>query len=127
MRSNTNKSKGIAARAGSWSARHRKVAIFGWLAFVVLALAIGGKVGSQTLGDIDGFTGESKRAEQTIVDSGLKPPASESVLVQSSRLDADDPPFEAAVADVTRRVSRVAVVQNVQVPAVSEDRHSALV
>ena len=28
----TTKPQGIAARAGHWSARHRKTAIFGWLA-----------------------------------------------------------------------------------------------
>ncbi len=128
MQANGTKIKGIAARAGRWSANHRKTAILGWLAFVVLALAIGQAVGSKQLSDIDGFTGESKRAEQTIVDSGLKPPASETVLVQSSRLRVDDPPFEEALADVTRRVSGVAVVRNVQSPAaVSPDRHSALV
>ena len=33
---------GVAARAGRWSARHRKTAIFGWLAFVVISLVIGG-------------------------------------------------------------------------------------
>jgi hypothetical protein len=27
----------LAARAAHWSARHRKTAIFGWLAFVVIA------------------------------------------------------------------------------------------
>ena len=73
MQANGTKIKGIAARAGRWSANHRKTAILGWLAFVVLALAIGQAVGSKQLSDIDGFTGESKRAEQTIVDSGLKP------------------------------------------------------
>ena len=41
------KPKGIAARAGHWSARHRKTAIFGWLAFIVIAYVIGGAVGQQ--------------------------------------------------------------------------------
>ena len=128
MQGSDTKTKGIAARAGRWSAHHRKVAIFGWLAFVVLALAIGGRVGSQQLSDIDHFTGESKRAEQAIAGSGLKPPAAESVLVQSRRLTVDDRPFAAAIADVSRRVSRVAAVKNVESPgAVSDDRRSALV
>ena len=35
-------STNIAARMGRWSARHRKTAIFGWLAFVVASFAIGG-------------------------------------------------------------------------------------
>ena len=41
MQANGTKIKGIAARAGNWSAHHRKAAILGWFAFVVLALAIG--------------------------------------------------------------------------------------
>ena len=32
-------SRNIAARAGRWSAQHRKKAIIGWLAFVILAFA----------------------------------------------------------------------------------------
>ena len=31
----------LAARAGRWSANHRKTAIWGWLAFVFVALALG--------------------------------------------------------------------------------------
>ena len=33
-----------AARAGRWSAQHRKTAILGWILFVVLATVVGGKV-----------------------------------------------------------------------------------
>ena len=36
----------IAGRMARWSAHHRKKAIFGWLAFVVLSVAIGAFVGS---------------------------------------------------------------------------------
>ena len=39
----------IAARAGRWSARHRKTAIFGWLAFVIAAIFIGGAIGTKEL------------------------------------------------------------------------------
>ena len=35
-------SNNIAARMGRWSASHWKTAVFGWLAFVVLAVAAGG-------------------------------------------------------------------------------------
>ena len=37
-----NSSHNIAARAGRWSARHRKAAVLGWLAFVVATLVLGG-------------------------------------------------------------------------------------
>jgi uncharacterized membrane protein YdfJ with MMPL/SSD domain len=128
MQANNNKIKGIAARAGRWSATHRKAAILGWFAFVIVAFAVGSSVGSKSLTDIDYFTGESKRAEQTLVDADMKPPASETVLVQSKRLTVEDPQFKAALADVSRRVSKLDVVEHVDPRGgVSKDRHSALV
>ena len=128
MQANNTKIKGIAARAGRWSAAHRKAAILGWFAFVIVAFAVGSGVGSKQLTDIDYFTGESKRAEQTLVDADMKPPASETVLVQSNRLTVEDPQFKAALADVSRRVSKLDVVEHVDARgAVSKDRHSALV
>ena len=39
--------KNIAARAGRWSAQHRKIAIFGWLAFVIVAVLIGKGIGTE--------------------------------------------------------------------------------
>ena len=38
----------IAAVIGGWSVRHRVVAIVGWVAFVVLAMALGSLSGSGT-------------------------------------------------------------------------------
>jgi uncharacterized membrane protein YdfJ with MMPL/SSD domain len=128
MQANNTKIKGIAARAGRWSAAHRKTAILGWFAFVIVAFAVGSGVGSKQLTDIDYFTGESKRAEQTLVDKDMKPPASETVFVQSKRLTVEDPQFKAALADVSRRVSKLDVVEHVDARgAVSKDRHSSLV
>ncbi|MGH2848305.1 MAG: hypothetical protein ACRDL0_20235, partial [Thermoleophilaceae bacterium] len=72
----------IAARAGRWSAQHRKKAILGWLAFVILAVAIGGSVGTNTLSQDDGGSGESGRADDAM-DAHFPDEGSESVLVQS--------------------------------------------
>ncbi len=41
--------RNLAARAGMWSAAHRKRAILGWLLFVVLAVVLGGSVGKQKI------------------------------------------------------------------------------
>ena len=46
--------RNLAARAGRWSAQHRKTAILGWIAFVVLATLIGGKVGLKLIVDRHG-------------------------------------------------------------------------
>ena len=64
MQTSTNStatSRNLAARMGRWSAQHRKKAIFGWLAFVVAALVIGGAVGTKTLDDEDTGVGESRQ------------------------------------------------------------------
>jgi len=45
--------RNLAARAGMWSAAHRKTAILGWLAFVLVAVLVGGSVGQQKLAQED--------------------------------------------------------------------------
>ena len=51
----------LAARAGRWSAQHRKQAILGWLAFVIIATIAGGAVGQQQLAREDSGNGGSGR------------------------------------------------------------------
>jgi len=121
MKTHTN----IAARAGRWSARHRKTAIFGWLAFVIVALAIGSAVGTKTLDSSESGVGESGRADRTQYEAFPKR-AEESVLIQS-RTDASSPRFRAVIRDVEKRVSAVPHVSNVKEPTISKDGHSALV
>jgi uncharacterized membrane protein YdfJ with MMPL/SSD domain len=127
------RSNNFAARMGRWSARHRKIAIFGWLAFVVAAVVIGGAVGTKNIDPADTIPGESGRAEKILKQEFAQAP-SEGVLFQSSKLTAQDPAFEAAIDDVIARVSKVSVVRNVESPydpahpgRISADGHSALV
>jgi uncharacterized membrane protein YdfJ with MMPL/SSD domain len=127
-----NKSGGIAARAGRWSARHKKTAIFGWLAFVALALVLGSATGTKEPTDAQGYDGESKRAETIVENAGFSKDAGEMVLVQSKTLTAKDNAFRATVKDVEKAVGGQSVVTNVVSPyakggQVSEDGHSALV
>jgi uncharacterized membrane protein YdfJ with MMPL/SSD domain len=121
----------IAARAARWSATHRKLAIFGWLAFVVASLAIGGAVGQKNLTDAEAGSGESGRAALALERSHLNP-NDEMVLVQSDHLSADAPAFQAAVREVTERLHGIRAVKSISSPAdgggqVSADGHSALV
>ena len=126
-----NTHQNLAARMARWSARHRKRAIWGWLAFVIVAFALGNMVGSTPISDVDQWSGESHDAEAALDRSGLRP-TSEVVFVQSDKLTVQDPEFRAAVADVARRLPQVPYVENVESPldgggSVSEDRHAALV
>ena len=59
----------LAARAGRWSAQHRKTAVLGWLAFVAIAFVIGGMVGTKTLAPEDQGNGSSQRADRVRADS----------------------------------------------------------
>src|SRR3954471_13387554 len=100
-------SRNLAARAGHWSARHRKIAIFGWIAFVVIAFVIGGAAGTKKIKDENQGNGDSRRAAQIVAAAGLKDRASEQVLIQSrGAVRAKDPQFRAAVLDVTNRLKQ---------------------
>jgi uncharacterized membrane protein YdfJ with MMPL/SSD domain len=122
----------LAARMAHWSGRHRKKAILGWFAFVLVTFYVGTNVVVQKdISDVDQFSGESRDAEQALEDAGMRP-TEEVVLVQSDELTVEDPEFQAAVEDVTGRLSQVRYVENVESPLtgdadVSADGHAALV
>ena len=134
QRSNTNASDNLAARAGRWSAQHRKKAIFGWLAFVILAVFIGGSVGTKTLSDDDGGVGESGRTDKAI-SAHFPDSDSESVLIQSQKgVDNRSPEYRHVVAVVARELKATPHVTKVKSPyeqgndgTLSSDGKSALV
>ena len=123
----------LAARMGRWSADHWKTATFGWLAFVVAAVVLGGMVGTTNIDQSTSGPGESGRMDR-ILDAGFKKPAAENVLIQSRTARAGTPAFDAAIADVVARLAKESDVQNVRSPGengnadlISKDGHSALV
>jgi uncharacterized membrane protein YdfJ with MMPL/SSD domain len=123
----------LAARAGRWSAAHWKTATFGWIAFVLVAVVLGGAIGTKTLDDNEGIPGESGRMER-VLDKEFQTPAGETVLIQSNTLRADSPAFRAAIDDVAGRMSSIPAVTNVQSPLepgnadqISADGRSAIV
>src|SRR5580765_4587206 len=107
--------RNLAARMGRWSAAHWKKATFGWLAFVLVAFALGSMGGVTMVDQNAPGPGESGRM-QKILDDGFKQPAGEIVLIQSRSARVGDPAFTAAVRDVVARVSTLAAVQNVRSP-----------
>jgi uncharacterized membrane protein YdfJ with MMPL/SSD domain len=124
----------IAARAGRWSAAHWKTAVSAWLAFCVVAIALGSVAGTRMLKEADTAAGNSRTAEQILKRAGFPDQARESVLVQSKTATVTDPAFRATVDDVVRTVSRLPEVERVRSPLaagnggqVSADRRSALV
>src|SRR5262245_39710255 len=91
--------RNLAAPMGRWSADHWKTATFGWIAFVLVAFALGGMAGTKTIDPNTAGPRESGTMDR-ILDAGFKRPANESVLLQSTSLSVTDPAFTAAVEDV---------------------------
>ncbi|MDT0573167.1 MMPL family transporter [Streptomyces sp. DSM 3412] len=125
--------RGIAARAGGWSARHRWAAVGVWMLFVVLAMGIGSAVGSVEVKDSDQLKGETSTAAHIIEEAGIEEPAGETVLIQAKddRTRATDSAFRAAVDDVMKAVEKTGEVTDVTSPydtrTISKDGRSALV
>ena len=128
-------SRTLAARAGRWSAQHRKKAILGWFAFVILATFLGGMAGQNQLADEDMGNGESKRADQAYEAAGFPEQSGESVLVQAKGdLKVGDQRYTAIVEDVVTTLSRTQHVAEVENPLtkgnegnISADGRSTLV
>ncbi|MER6684734.1 MMPL family transporter [Streptomyces olivaceoviridis] len=125
--------RGLAARAGGWSARHRWAAVGIWVVFVVLAMGLGSAAGRVDVNESDQLKGETHTAATIIEDAGIKEPAGETVLIQSAdgAVQATSPQFRAAVADVVEAVEGTGQVTGMTSPydthTVSRDGRSALV
>jgi RND superfamily putative drug exporter len=128
---------GIAARAGRWSARHRKLAILAWLTVVIAAFAFGGPSGTGTKTVKQKAAGDAGRA-QVIKDDAFPESttgAGETVLIQSKTLKVSDPAYRAVVKDLEKRMDALPEATKVQSPygtdagkaLVSPDKHSVQV
>jgi uncharacterized membrane protein YdfJ with MMPL/SSD domain len=127
--------RNLAARMALWSAHHRKIAIFGWLAFVIVIFAISKfAITQQTIVFETSGPGESGRAD-TILYDDFKQPAGESILIQNPQLKAGSPAFRAVVKSVIDGVTPLPAVAKVESPfdveensgLISDDQHSVLV
>jgi uncharacterized membrane protein YdfJ with MMPL/SSD domain len=126
--------RNLSARAGRWSATHWKTAVFGWIVFVAVLVALPSLVKSKQVASADITSGDSKVAEQILLTAGFPEYTGESVLIQHPSKRATDPDFQAVVGDVASTLGTLANVQNVQAPTgpegralVSQDGHAALV
>jgi RND superfamily putative drug exporter len=88
-------------RIASWSSRHRKSAVLGWLILVAAAFVLGQVLGTPNLPQYD--PGQSGQAEHTLQRLGVTTPPAESVLIQARGPGvtfATDPAMRQAVAQV---------------------------
>ncbi|MFF8475337.1 MMPL family transporter [Streptomyces sp. NPDC015414] len=125
--------RGLAARAGGWSARHRWAAVGIWVLFVVLAMGLGSAAGRVDVDESDQLKGETHTAAKIIEDAGIEQPAGETVLIQSrdGALRATSGEFRSAVDDVIEAVGGTGKVTHVTSPydtrTISRDGRTALV
>jgi RND superfamily putative drug exporter len=116
-------SRNLAARAGRWSAQHRKRAVLGWILFVVLATVLGGMVGQKTIDESASGNGESRRGDMIVDAAGFPEEAGEQVLIQGQgSIRARDAAVTAAVQDVVNRLERIDGVTDIESPLNAEDR-----
>jgi putative drug exporter of the RND superfamily len=126
--------QGIAARLGSWSARHRRKAVFGWIALVLVALAAG-SVGAKKLSVAGEATGDSAKAQRLLDDGGFARPAAEQVLLQVRGSGSIRTPIaHRAAREVIAAISATHRIENVRSPfaagnggQISRDNRSAVV
>ena len=125
-------SRNLAARAGRWSAQHRKLAIWGWLGLVFLLFVLGNAVKTVDQEQAQSGVGESGRASATI-NRAFPKHVTEEVLIQSKRVPASDPSFRAVVEDVQHRLAATPYARAFESPyaagnkaRISRDGRSAL-
>ena len=125
----------LTTRAARWSATHRRTAVLGWLAFVIVAFAIGSLVGLVKLTTSDQAIGDSGAADRVLAREFPNQRSLEEVLIQrrdGGRLTAAE--LRAVVSELVPRLSRTAAVASIRSPLVpanseqiSKDGTSALV
>jgi uncharacterized membrane protein YdfJ with MMPL/SSD domain len=126
--------RNLAARAGSWSASHRRTAVLLWIAFVLVFGIGGAAVGTKMLRQADTASGGTKTAEQILDRAHFQRGAIESVLVQSKRETIAAPGFRSAIDAVVHALQAQPNAKLVQSPLtagnagqIAKDRHSAIV
>ncbi|WP_242908254.1 MMPL family transporter [Actinomadura terrae] len=119
--------RNLAAALGGWSARHRLLAISGWLLFVVLATVLGGMAGQVTMADHEQGTGQSARASKILDEAGIEDPDQETVLISGGAHAAGSPEMTRAAAAVRANVRATGVVTGFRPDVVSKDRHHVIV
>ena len=121
----------VTERVASWSAGHRKTAVFGWL-LLVAAIFIGGQaLGSRQLPAYSsGQAGQAERVLQQYAPAQLNA-STENVLIQATAPGATfatDPAMRQAASQVAAVLAaHPTYATHIEVPRVSKDGHSALV
>ncbi len=106
----------LAAYCGAWSARHRRFAVLGWLAFVVAAYLVGTLIGQHNLTDVQMGNGQSALATSAY-EEAFPFHSSEEVLIQTRGARAPtNTKFSVVVDDLVGRLARDPTVAGIESP-----------
>jgi putative drug exporter of the RND superfamily len=98
----------VVERIAGWSARHRKVAVLGWLLLVAVVLVGGHMLPASTVQGYD--VGQSGQAEKILNQLNVNPPPAENVLIQArapGKTFAADPELRQATAQIVAALHRL--------------------
>jgi MMPL family len=116
------------------SSTHRKGVVRGWLAFVIVAFALGGATGMVTIKRVGGENGQSRLADETQARQFPRERAGEEVLIENPSGPLAGTGYRAAVADLVTRLSSTPSVAAIKSPLapgnagqISKNGHAALV
>jgi RND superfamily putative drug exporter len=108
--------RNLAETSGAWSARNRRKAILGWLAFVVVAYLVGGVVGQRNLTDAQMGNGQSGQGISAF-EKAFPYHTGEQVLLQvRGEASPDRAAFTAAEDDLVGRLRKLSTVADIQSP-----------
>jgi uncharacterized membrane protein YdfJ with MMPL/SSD domain len=127
-------SSSLSTSAARWSAGHRRRVVGGWLAFVVVAFAIGSVAGVVQMTNADGAIGESGTADRVLAREFPSERAGEQILIQSRNGPLGRAQLSAVVRELVSRLERAPAVAAIRSPLaagnegqISRDGRSALV
>ena len=130
----TSGARNLAARAAAWSAARRWKVLLGWLAFVVVAYAVGSAAGVVQMTNADRSLGESGVADRVLAREFPSERAGEQVLIQSRTGPLRRAQLAAAVDELVARLRHAPAIAAVRSPLspanagqISRDGRSALV
>ena len=97
----------MVERIAGWSARHRAIALIGWLLLVAGAIVIGNMLGTKNINSYD--PGQAGQAERVLSRPGVVQRDAESVLIQTraGHTVASDPQARQAIRQVTVALQRM--------------------
>jgi RND superfamily putative drug exporter len=114
-------SQNFASRAARWSTAHRKTVVLGWLAFVIVAFALGSAAGMVQLTALEEENGQSRLADQTQAQQFPSERSGEEVVIENPSGLLAGTGYRAAVADLVTRLSSAPSVAAIQSPLAPGD------